>query len=227
VSAATFLPDDAPAPLDVKSLIAGLGRRWRLIVALPVVFLLLAYGALKIIPPRYKSVVEVLVYDPQRPAIGVDSGAAREPDTETINTEVAVLTSSALARRVADTLKLYNDPEFQKRGLAQKLLDRLGISSDGDSASGPASDAQRLTIAAAILRTHISAERVPLSYVLAVSAVAHDPHVAQRLASTLVSDYLACQQQASQAALAQTGKAESRQWHYRCRQRHAGRSTDQ
>jgi succinoglycan biosynthesis transport protein ExoP len=204
VSAATFLQDDAPAPLDVKSLIAGLGRRWRLIVAIPVVFLLLAAGALKIIPPRYKSVVEVLVYDPQRPAMGMDPGAAREPDTEAINTEIAVLTSSALARRVADTLKLYNDPEFQTRGLARRILDRLGISFGGDSASAPVSDAQRLTIAAAILRTHLAAERVPLSYVLAVSAVAHDPHVAQRLASTLVSDYLAGQQQASQAALAQT-----------------------
>src|SRR5690242_21848920 len=79
------------------------------------------YGVVKmIVPSRYKSTVEILVYDPQQQidatiqkpispfvdALGFDA----------INTEINILKSKSVALRVASELGLDTDPDFQSHG---------------------------------------------------------------------------------------------------------------
>src|ERR1700743_2920809 len=55
-----------PPSIDFLAIILGVLRRWKLIAAVTLVTLVATYGALKVIPSRYKSSVEILVYDPQQ-----------------------------------------------------------------------------------------------------------------------------------------------------------------
>jgi polysaccharide biosynthesis transport protein len=91
------------------------------------------YGVVKlIVPSRYKSTVEILVYDPQQQ---IDT-AVQKPISpfvdalgyEAINTEINILKSKSVALRVANELGLDTDPDFQSPGLRiGHLAKRLGI----------------------------------------------------------------------------------------------------
>ena len=58
----------AQAPsIDLLAILAAVLRRWKLVAAITLSALIATYGVVKlIVPSRYKSTVEILVYDPQR-----------------------------------------------------------------------------------------------------------------------------------------------------------------
>lgn len=223
----------ATATIDIGAVFRGMLRRWWLIVGMPLVFLLAVFGATKVIPPVYKAGVQVLIFDPQRSNMAVTEASQpmRDLDPVAINTEVEIIKSDALSLRVAEELKLDQNPEFQRRrrfdGLRTwmaRIPSYLGISqpvgktNDAGSprggtgngaapsvASGTAAAAadQSLLTAAAILNHHITVDRLPLSYVIVVSATSNDPKMAQMLASQIVDDYVADQRELSEKALGQ------------------------
>jgi capsular exopolysaccharide synthesis family protein len=108
-----------------------------------------------------------------------------------INTEIEIIKSLSLSRRVASELKLYENPEFQ-------VKDSRSAQTTGDAERAK----ELLPAATALLREHhLKVERVPFSYVLLVSATSHKPQVAQQIATTVVDDYLTVQQEARKKAL--------------------------
>ena len=232
-SGAALPPEDLPAaaPIDLRAMIGGLLRRWKLIVAVPLLALLGVHLVLKAVPSVYQASAQILVFDPHQPDAGVVGQQPSSPqgfDTVAINTEIEVLKSTSLLLRVAKDLKLYEDPEFQPHSRLATLLDRLGLSPNGwaltrlhalfpalnlgyldgsDDHSPIANPAaaldKRIASAAATLRNHIRVEAVQLSYVLVVSATSSSPVMAQRLATAVVDDYLAGQKEAQRKALDQ------------------------
>ena len=223
--------------VDLLAILRGVLRRWKLVLAITLCASIATYTVVKrIVPKRYKSTVEILVYDPQQQ---IDT-AVQKPispfvdylNNDAINTEINILKSKSVALRVAAELGLDRDPEFQphdvqvgqigkqlgilakRLGIAD-LADRLGIASlaqrIGFTGSGATSDnseqtksaaeekAERLDRAAdgVIKRLDIYQD----SYIIYVSATAREPAEAQRLASTVASDYLASQREARQQAL--------------------------
>src|SRR5262249_29840643 len=162
-----------------------------LIVGMPLLFLLAVFGASKVIPPVYKAGVQVLIFDPQRSNMAVTEASQpiRDLDPVAINTELEIIKSDALSLRVAEELKLDQNPEFQRhrhfdglRTCMARLPGYLGISRPVEKANDPTAD-QRLATAGAILNHHITVDRLPLSYVIVVSATSNDPKMAQMLAS--------------------------------------------
>jgi polysaccharide biosynthesis transport protein len=124
---------------DLLTLLRAVLRRWKLIAAVTLSVLFATYGVVKlIVPSRYKSTVEILVFDPQQqidatvqkpisPFVDAVSGDA-------ILTEINILKSKSVALRVVSELGLDTDPEFQSHGLrfghlAKQLglANRLGI----------------------------------------------------------------------------------------------------
>jgi capsular exopolysaccharide synthesis family protein len=180
------------ATIDRRSIMTSVGRRWKLLAAVPLLFFVGAYAVLHTMPPIYKSTVQLLLFDPGWQRQGpLRQGAALDFDAVAINTEIEIIKSLSLSRRVASELRLYEDPEFQVKG---------------DPSARSASDGERatelLTVAAGVLREHhLRVERVPFSYVLLVSATSHNPRVAQQIATTVVDDYLTAQQEARKKAL--------------------------
>ena len=183
------------------------------------------------VPSQYKSTVEILVYDPQQQIDATIqkpiSPFVEALGSDAINTEINILKSKSVALRVASELGLDTDPEFQPKHLRIDLAKRLGIVARqlgipdlarrlgipdlGFAELGRADDNSQQTLSATeekadkldraadelIKRLDISQD----SYVISVSATARDAVKAQRLASSIASDYLASQREARQEAL--------------------------
>ena len=124
----------AQAPsADLLAVLRGVVRRWKLVAAITLSALIATYGVVKlIVPSRYKSTVEILVYDPQQQ---IDA-TVQKPispfvdalSSDAIGTEINILKSKSVALRVASELGLDTDPEFQSHGLRiGHLAKRLGI----------------------------------------------------------------------------------------------------
>jgi polysaccharide biosynthesis transport protein len=140
----------AQAPsLDLLAILRGVLRRWKLVAAITLCASIATYGVVKlIVPSRYKSTVEILVYDPQQQ---IDATVQKPVSpfvdalgNDAISTEINILKSKSVALRVAGELGLDTDPEFQSDDLRigqlakriglvaqrlgiQDLLERLGI----------------------------------------------------------------------------------------------------
>ena len=109
----------AQAPsMDLLAILRGVLRRWKLVAAITLSVLIATYGVVKlVVPSRYKSTVEILVYDPQRQ---IDATIQKPISpfvdamgSDAINTEINILRSKSVALRVAQELGLDTDPEFQ------------------------------------------------------------------------------------------------------------------
>jgi succinoglycan biosynthesis transport protein ExoP len=200
--------DSSQSPqVDIWPFVLATLRRWKLIVVITLMSLILAYGALKAMPLLYKSTVEILVFDPEgRMDKSIEkriSPFVDMVDETAMNTELDVITSKSLALRVVKKLRLYKDPEFQPQDrLASWLRWWSGKNRPTPEDQDPEkSRAKRIDAAVEALRGHIQAERVGFSYVLAISATSRDPVTAQHLAAALADEYLADQREARQHSL--------------------------
>jgi succinoglycan biosynthesis transport protein ExoP len=206
----------AQAPsIDVFAILAAVLRRWKLVTAITLSALIAIYGVLKLVPPAYKSTVEILVYDPQRQ---IDA-TVQKPispfvdavSNDLMNTEIKILKSKSVALRVASELGLDRDPDFQShdriadlveqsRDRIASLAERLGfpglIRAPKNSAE---TKAEQLDRAADALLKGLDIWQE--SYIITVSTASRDPIKAQLLASTIANDYLASQREARQEAL--------------------------
>jgi succinoglycan biosynthesis transport protein ExoP len=202
----------APTPsIDLFAIFRAVLRRWKLITAITLCTLIATYGVLKLVPPLYKSTVEILVFDPQRQ---IDA-AVQKPISpfvdavgyDAISTEINVIKSKSVALRVARELGLDSDPDFQLHSRLAELAEWLGFPGLGradktsaQSIGGAEEEkAEKLDQAADALRGRLQVW--PESYIIFVSTTSENPIKAQRLASTIANDYLASQREARQQAL--------------------------
>ena len=52
-------------PVDFRVMLSGLARRWKLVVAVPLIGLIATAAVLRMIPAEYQSGVQILMFDPQ------------------------------------------------------------------------------------------------------------------------------------------------------------------
>ena len=212
----------AQAPsIDFFAVLKAVLRRWKLVIAITLSALIATYGVLRLVPARYKSTVEILVYDPQ----GQIDATVQKPispfvealSNDAMNTEINILKSKSVALRVARELGLDRDPEFQPErrtpnlveqtyGQIADLAERFGFPGLGRAFNdsrrniGDTEDkAEKLDRAADELLKNMEVWQE--SYIINVATTSRDPIKAQRLASTIANDYLASQREARQEAL--------------------------
>jgi polysaccharide biosynthesis transport protein len=124
----------AQAPsTDLLAILRAVLRRWKFVAIITLSALTATYGVVKlVVPTRYKSTVEILVYDPQQ-QIDATIQKPISPfvdavSNDAINTEINILKSKSVALRVATELGLDTDPEFQSHGLRiGHVAKQLGI----------------------------------------------------------------------------------------------------
>ena len=115
------------------------------------------------------------------PGIGADSAA--------IASQVSVIDSTDLLRKVFDDENLGEDPEFAGGGLLSSITGALwGGGSHSDDAVFEG------------FRKHVSVEREGLTYVIDVSVQLHDPEKAARIAQAIVGAYRASLEGQNEAA---------------------------
>lgn len=176
--------------LDARSFVLLIRRHIRLIAFVTIVAILCGFAVLAFTHARYTATA-VLLVDPREqhvmqseavlPGIGSDSAA--------VESQIEVIQSTTLARRVIDDLHLADTPEFQ-----QTILGKIAEAAKARLSGGRAGDAvsaERRTMSR--FQNNLRVVRRGQSYVIEVSFTSHDADQAAAIANALAKDYLAQQ----------------------------------
>ena len=194
-------PRSAPAAgFDLEEFIGLLKRRRRLIfqVAAGVVLLALLYAFSQ---PTVYSASAVVMLDSRKNTIADASAVLTQlqPDPATMQNQIQILESRALAQKVIAQLGLADDPEFNGTLPAPGIAGLVDPRNwDGEVA---AADPDKL---ADNFLKHVWADSNGLSTAITVSATSRDPRKAARIANALVKAYLDDQVGGRHAATSQT-----------------------
>lgn len=178
--------------LDLRAFWLFLRRRARLIAGVTLLSLGLAALALMMIPPRYTATAVILV-DPRQQRV-VQSEAVLSgigSDAAAVESQVEVLESTVLARRIIAALALDRDPEFSQPALLARAIERareaLGVPAAPDT---PERVTERTV---GNFADALKVRRRGLTYVLEVAFVSRDPEKSARIANALADAYLSDQ----------------------------------
>lgn len=159
--------------LELSHIISILLNNYQIILGAGIVVMLLALGMALLTPPQYMASA-MLQYDQSRndlidpKGLAGKSGSFR-PGQEQIATQIGLLHSESLARRVAQDLNLASVPEFGGEG---------------------GTIAQRTDRAGAVVGSMISAEPVKSSMLIRISAVSGDPAMAAKVANGVAEAHI-------------------------------------
>ena len=164
--------------------------RWRawLVGVVTLATVLVAGIALVVIPPRYKATTVVLV-DPRQQRVTnsevVISGIGA--DAAAVESQVELIESSALARKVIERLKLTQDPDFAKIS----VLEQIGEGLLALAGQAPANtDERRLNRLVYKFQNGLNVRRRGLTYVLEISYTAKTPAKAALISGAVADAYL-------------------------------------
>lgn len=188
----------------------GLGRaiwsrRWR-ILGPTLILTLLAFIAVNTITPYYRSEARILIEG--RDNIFLRPEAEKNfdrniVDPEAVTSQVQVILSRDLARRVVRQLKLGERPEFDP------VLNGVSVGSTVLSLFGFVRDPLRMTPEERVLEAYyarLNVFSVDRSRVIAVTFESRDPDLAARVANAIADGYLELQQAAKQEQARSAGQ---------------------
>ena len=196
----------APAEIDFAKICSTLWHGRATILATTVAALLLAAVFVLIAPHRFTASTEILI-DPVdlRAMANEPTPATQASDTALllIDSQVKVLTSDDVLRRVVESQGLAHDSEFVgKPSPLRALLNRiLAASGRGTPAPNPSLTALNA------LRQHVKVNRAERTYVVDVAVSSKDPAKAARLANAIAQAYLAEQTQVRADAARQVSQS--------------------
>lgn len=178
--------------LDLAAIMRALGRAQRWLLPLVVGVAISVFVGLQFVPEKFTGEAKVLIESSD----ALDPGVSRGPenirallDGEGITSQVQLLNSVDLARRVAQRLDLVSVPEFNASGSAGVLQQALAL-------LGLASDPSRVSPEERVLKHYfrnLDVYRLEGSRVIAVEYVSQSPELAAQIANTVVDEYIQMQ----------------------------------
>ncbi len=168
---AVDLPADSG--IDVRQILAVLWRGKATILWTTAASLLLAFLLVLVVPHRYTAVTQILIDPTDLHAIGNDltpTNLANDANVLQVESQVRVLTSDSVLRRVVKTEGLDKDTEFTRQGMA-----------DG---------ADSTTAALIALKRSIQVKRAERTYVVDVSVTTREAAKSARIANAIADAYL-------------------------------------
>ncbi|WP_346896056.1 GumC family protein [uncultured Roseibium sp.] len=178
--------------LDLSRLMQAIGGALRWLLPLVLIVGGAFFLALQFVPSKYKGEAKVLIESTDGKFPGATRGVEEERallDAEGVSSQVQLLMSADLARRVAKRLDLAAVPEF-KAAIAGSVLD------DVFSLIGLSSDTSRSSVEEKVLKHYyenLEIYRLEGSRVIAVEYSAEDPELAAAVANTILDEYIALQ----------------------------------
>jgi polysaccharide biosynthesis transport protein len=138
LAADDYTPGPASRESGFGELILMLRRRLPLIISTVATLLLLATAYLTLVPAKYTASAVILVDPRQQRVLGSEAvlqGIGQ--DAVAVESQVEVINSNGLARRIVDQLKLDADPEYVSGRFVEDIVEKLGlkrfISKNGDA----------------------------------------------------------------------------------------------
>ena len=190
----------APAPLSQIDFSQLWSVLWRgRITILVSTFAAVALAAMFIVlaPHEYTAVTQILIDPSDLRAVGNETQPAQASDAALLQVEsqVDVLTSDAVLRRVVASERLDRDPEFVRASLFNTLLGRGAVPGG------------RTLAALNELKRRVTVKRNERTYVVDIGVTSRDPNKAVRLANAIAQAYLAEQTQVRTDAARQVSQS--------------------
>ena len=191
--------------VDIVELLAILRGRWRIILAYALAALVIAGVYVLVAPKLYTATTSILIDVRARTPLGSDPAllTPSSPDSVLVESQVKVISSDAVLRRVAEAEKLGDDPEFvpTSGGFVSTLIGMAGIGGP----RAPADD--RAGRAASALARVMVVKRSERTYVMDVEITTRDPQKSARLANAIAAAYMADQQDGKVEGVRRNGEA--------------------
>lgn len=191
--------------LDFASLSRALWRRRRWIVLPTILIAAASVITVNLLTPRYKSETRVLIENREtaynRPTEG-DRGAERDRtlvDAEAVQSQVQLVQSRDLARKVMRELKLVDKPEFNPAAVGSvigELLSLIWLERDPSSMSAEERVLERYY-------ERLAVWQVDKSRVIEINFQSENAELAAEIANAIADGYLIVQQGAKQEAMRQ------------------------
>jgi succinoglycan biosynthesis transport protein ExoP len=193
-------PSAVTNAFDLRTFWLTLCWRARLIAGITLATVALATAALIVIPPKYQATAIVIV-DPRQlhvtdtPTVRTGFGA----DTAAVESQVEIITSSALVRKVIAVMKLEVDPEFSLPSWWDEISNGLHTLLGGDSGALQRTKDERLI---SNLQKNLTVRRRGQTYVLEINFYSKEAAKAARVANAIAQAYLADQREVNSSTTA-------------------------
>ncbi|TIS82712.1 MAG: chain-length determining protein, partial [Mesorhizobium sp.] len=179
----------ADVDVDLRQLFASLARNWLRIVLVTLVVTGLAFAFAWLATPQYKAVAKLEIGPREsiftRPA-GTTSDDKPATDEEAVATEVQIMSSPDILKKVASDLNLEKLPEFDealKMSALSRALVLVGLKSDPFDIPPE----ERVLKA---MHDKLNVYGVEKSRVIAVEFSSNDPKLAAQVADAIAQAYL-------------------------------------
>lgn len=187
---------DATAPQQaggqlISVVILRFLKRWRwLILGILAASILTGIVATLLATPLYSAITTLEI---RRENFRITSAQGVEPDAQTYDlefyqTQYGLLQTQSLFERVAQDMKIENDPNFFELFGIKKIADE--IRSGGQAATSATARKQRLRLAGQILQGHASISPTRASRLVAIGFTSPDPAFSQRVANTWAKAFI-------------------------------------
>ncbi|KND21387.1 succinoglycan transporter [Pannonibacter phragmitetus] len=192
--------------LDLGGLLRAIARSLRWLLPLTLIVAALVFAGLQFVPEKFKGEARVLIESADALFPGAARGAEDERallDSQGVASQVQLLTSVDLARRVAQRMNLASVPEFKaetQAGTLQQLMISIGLSPSPS----------RISAEERLLRhfaRNLDVYRVEGSRVIAVEYSAKSAVLAAEIANAVVDEYLQMQSAAKRESRAAAASA--------------------
>jgi len=187
--------------IDLGVILRALWRARGRIAALTLAAAIASFVGFSAMTPSYKSDARVVIETREVP-VGQQNrqGEAERAmlDEQGIGSQVQLITSRDIARRVIASLHLTEDPEFASTGLLRSLLAMVGLGRGGD----PTSEDKVLEK----FTEHLNVFQVEKTRVIQVEFSSSDAEKAAKVATAVVDEYLAAAAEAKGRNSAEASK---------------------
>lgn len=186
--------DRSEGDLDLRTLGAAVWRKKRWVVLPTLIALIGSIGYVQTVAPLYRSTGLVLLERGESSITRPTAGDQTVIDAETVASQVQLIESRDLARRVVNDLKLVDDPTFSAppKGMLGRLLGLVGL--DTGAVQRSAEEQAIETFGSRLTVYPLEKTRV-----IAVEFSSTDPDLAGRVVNEVADAYIALQRDAKQA----------------------------
>jgi polysaccharide biosynthesis transport protein len=190
---ATDVSGGARQSADITGLAQAMRRRWRVIAGSLLMCLAVAAFLLFILPARYTATTQILL-DPHKTNVLQNQAVMQGVplDASAVESEVSLIQSFNIGRRVVEKLALDKDTEFVSRGggLVSRLLGMVGFDSKPVEVTTDATTTAEMALAIAALKSNMTVRRVGITLVIEVGVTSKDRMKAAKIANAVTDAYL-------------------------------------
>ncbi len=182
--------------VDLGQITAMIKRRWKMIVAIALAFLVLGICYLLVATPQYMAGNEIIIDTQTSQAMQKqDLNDATAVDTSLVDSQVEIIDSDSTALAVVQKLKLDKDPEFvgPASGFIGKLTGAIGdgigrvMGLLGPKADEPDSSVRRAVDA---FKGKLTVKRSGLTYVIGINFWSENRDKAAKIANAVADAYI-------------------------------------